>query len=64
MLELNSDPDSNFEVDKPQIERRNGLDRRDGKDRRYDVRYEPTRRKNHGRREDDRDLWKESLEFE
>lgn len=50
--------------EKPHTERRNGTDRRCGTDRRNGVRYEACRRKNHGRRKEDKDLWKESLEFE
>ena len=48
----------------PLNERRTIKDRRIGKDRRNLVRYEAGRRKNHGRREEDKDPWKESLEFD
>ena len=49
--------------EKPPIERRCGQDRRSGRDQRKEVRYEASRRKNHGRRTQDKDPWKESLEF-
>ncbi|MBN0987447.1 hypothetical protein [Amphritea pacifica] len=45
-------------------ERRSGKDRRHIRDRRDQIRFEADRRKNHGRRTEDRDLWKESLEFD
>ncbi|WP_299195641.1 hypothetical protein [uncultured Amphritea sp.] len=44
-------------------ERRSGQDRRKVKDRRDEIRFENCRRKNHGRRIEDRDFWKESLEL-
>ncbi len=43
-------------------EKRSGKDRRKTKDRRDEIRFEECRRKNHGRRLEDRDFWKESLE--
>ncbi len=42
-------------------EKRSGLDRRKTTDRRDEIRFEKCRRKNHGRRIEDRDFWKESL---
>lgn len=47
---------------RPIDERRSGQDRRRIKDRRDEIRFENCRRKNHGRRQEDRDFWKESLE--
>ena len=41
--------------EKPPIERGCGQDRRSGHDQRKEVRYEPSRRKNHGRRKEDKD---------
>ncbi len=41
--------------------RRSDSDRRSGKDRRGEIRYELDRRKNHGRRSSDKDPWKDSL---
>jgi hypothetical protein len=46
-------------------ERRAGDDRRQGHDRREEIRFEPgkkDRRKTQGRRAEDRDLWRESLD--
>ncbi|WP_019620578.1 hypothetical protein [Amphritea japonica] len=48
----------------PMDERRVIQDRRAGNDRRNLIRYEAGRRKNHGRRQEDKDPWKESLEFD
>lgn len=45
-------------------ERRCGEDRRKGSDRRKSIRYESCRRKNHGRRKEDKDPWKEALNFD
>ncbi|GGK59530.1 hypothetical protein [Amphritea balenae] len=45
-------------------ERRITQDRRQGHDRRDDIRFEKERRSNHGRRKEDKDPWKESLEFD
>lgn len=43
------------------LNRRAVSDRRSGKDRRGEIRYELDRRKNHGRRSSDKDPWKDSL---
>ncbi len=43
---------------------RSGLDRRQIKDRREEIRFEPQkkdRRKNDGRRKDDNDLWTKAI---
>jgi len=61
---MHSSDQSKEESNKPHFERRCGEDRRTGGDRRNDVRFEKCRRKNHGRRAEDKDPWKESLEFE
>ena len=45
-------------------ERRIAQDRRQGHDRRDGIRFEKERRSNHGRRKEDKDPWKESLEFD
>ena len=48
-------------------ERRRQLDRRISADRREDIRFEPgkpDRRRNRGRREEDRDFWVEALQQE
>lgn len=60
---FNADDDISLTERSP-AEQRNGKDRRCGTDRRNAVRYEATRRKNHGRRKEDRDPWKDALEFE
>ena len=44
--------------------RRSGEDRRQQTDRREDIRFEPgkkDRRKNRGRRTEDRDVWEEAM---
>lgn len=45
----------------PAIERRRQPDRRSGKDRRGDIRYEHDRRQGHGRRKTDKDPWKDAF---
>ncbi|MDO6562204.1 hypothetical protein Q4488_02305 [Amphritea sp. 1_MG-2023] len=50
--------------ERPLIEKRCGIDRRNHKNRREQIRYEPDRRKNHGRRVNDKDPWKDAFEFD
>lgn len=48
-------------------ERRSGEDRRQQADRREEIRFEPgksDRRRNRGRRNEDRDIWRESIDPE
>lgn len=49
---------------KPFIDKRSGTDRRKYKNRREQIRFEADRRKNHGRRREDKDPWKDALEFD
>lgn len=62
-MEADSKKDQ-LEQHNPLDERRSCKDRRAGLDRRNLIRYEAGRRKNHGRRTEDKDPWKESLEFD
>lgn len=64
MLEQDNDNTGRLRDDPTQTDRRRGRDRRCQHDQRNEVRYESPRRKNHGRRQEDKDPWKESLNFE
>ncbi|WP_417222085.1 hypothetical protein [Amphritea sp.] len=48
----------------PFNDKRSGHDRREYKDRRDEIRFQENRRKNHGRRIEDKDPWKDALEFD
>ena len=52
------------EHDELYTEKRSGTDRRKRKDRRDLIRFETCRRKNHGRRKEDKDPWKDALELD